>query len=511
MSEQLYSIKETTLTGIADALRRKVGETKTITVEEPFPVTEVIKTYNATGFYTYEGGYTLTSTKMGEATIKGASKIKMDIAYDLPSGHALYIDVGSHDGSWTMTDNKKTIKGTGRQEIEFDGDTVTVFLDSRDYTMINKLGFYAEFIGFDENGERVTVLKPVTKEVKNTYKPTEMAAAIEASDIPEEALTITGACNYRFSHNGWNWFVEAAGDKLTTKDISNASNMFAYSNKLTSIPFDININNSTYIAMENMFNGCYALEEIGDINNAYPNAMDSMFGNCQRLRYLPTFNNLNLNRIYSYNYGSSAGMFQGCYSLRTIPEEFLKQLYTPLATGGYYCVFSTGFQNCYALDEIRGLNPTTGTIPSNMFSSTFKGCCRVKDILFVLQEDGTPYSVNWKSQTVDLTSYVGRASTSTSILNYNSGITADKRVTDDTSYQALKNDPDWWTMDIAYSRYNHDSAVNTINSLPITTNTGCVIKFTGASGSATDGGAINTLTEEEIAVAAAKGWTVTLV
>ena len=70
---------------------------------------------------------------------------------------------------------------------------------------------------------------------------------------------------------------------------------------------------------------------------------------------------------------------------------------------------------------------------------------------------------------------------------------------------------------MAYSRYNHDSAVATINSLPDTsaylaanggTNT---IKFKGAAGSATDGGAINTLTEEEIAVATAKGWTCSFV
>ena len=57
----------------------------------------------------------------------------------------------------------------------------------------------------------------------------------------------------------------------------------------------------------------------------------------------------------------------------------------------------------------------------------------------------------------------------------------------------------------------------TINCLPDTaaylasaggTNT---IKFKGGAGSSTDGGAINTMTEEEIAVAAAKGWTVTFV
>ena len=93
----------------------------------------------------------------------------------------------------------------------------------------------------------------------------------------------------------------------------------------------------------------------------------------------------------------------------------------------------------------------------------------------------------------------------------------DKQIKDDATYQALKNDPDSWTIDINYSKYNHDSAVETINSLPDTsayiataggTNT---IKFKGGSGAKTDGGAISTLTEEEIAIAAAKGWTVTLV
>ena len=138
-------------------------------------------------------------------------------------------------------------------------------------------------------------------------------------------------------------------------------------------------------------------------------------------------------------------------------------------------------------------------------------------MIFETQADGTPYTVNWKAQTIDLSNYVGYANSLNNITDHNSGITADKQVTDDVTYQALKNDPDWFTIDIAYSRYNHDSAVATINSLPDTsaylataggTNT---IKFNGASGSATDGGAINTLTEEEIAVATAKGWTVTLV
>ena len=81
----------------------------------------------------------------------------------------------------------------------------------------------------------------------------------------------------------------------------------------------------------------------------------------------------------------------------------------------------------------------------------------------------------------------------------------------------MKDDPDWYTVKTQYSRYNHDSAVATINSLPdtsayLTANGGTnTIKFENYNGNATDGGGIDALTEEEIAVAAAKGWTISFV
>ena len=150
----------------------------------------------------------------------------------------------------------------------------------------------------------------------------------------------------------------------------------------------------------------------------------------------------------------------------------------------------------------------------NMFSNVINNTNRLKNFTFNKQEDGTAKIINWINQTIDLSNSIGYSNSfgKRYILNYNSGITADKEVKDDATYQALKNDPDWFTQKIGYSRYNHDSAVNTINSLPdVSAGTGNTIKFKGESGSATDGGAINTLTEEEIAVASAKGWTVTLV
>ena len=184
------------------------------------------------------------------------------------------------------------------------------------------------------------------------------------------------------------------------------------------------------------------------------------------------------------------------------------------------------FYYCNTLDEAVGLPvgnyETVKT--SNMFSLTFNHCYRIKEIAF-LTENGTPYERQWKRQTIDLSSNAGWGLKHITSANPNpisqviagSDIHPSKNVYDDASYQALKDDADWFTADVSYSRYNRLSAVNTIQSLPDTsvflstttdTNT---IKFKGEAGSKTDGGAINTMTEEEIAVATAKGWTVTFV
>lgn len=338
---------------------------------------------------------------------------------------------------------------------------------------------------------------------------------------PESAFVISGNCQHRFANGGWDWFIENYGDRITTNGISSATNMF-YGTKLKSIPFNLNFKNDSYYEDSSMFYNAYSLTSIGNIINAYFGNTNDMFGSCYRLRYLPQFENCNFSRIQTYQYTNCSNMFKNCYSLRSISEDFIKQFSQPLCTSSFYSFLSRCCLDCYSLDEIKGLNPQTGIITSNIFGSSiydnsFGYCSRIKNLTFTLQDDGTPYTVSWKAQTIDLSNYDGWANNKSNILNYNSGITADKQVTDDATYQALKNDPDWFTTNVAYSRYNHDSAVATINSLPDTsaylvsaggTNT---IKFKGAAGSATDGGAINTLTEEEIAVATAKGWTVTLV
>lgn len=402
-------------------------------------------------------------------------------------------------------------------------------------------------INITENG--TTTLATAGKYCDRNVDVVVDVAGAGGVELPEEAYVITGDCQYRFGFNGWNWFIDMFGDKITTKDISQASNMFSSSNSITSIPFEFNfvdggcyVNNmfsncnnltsvqsidfnqtNTYKDCQSMFSNCHHLTSIGTIKNLYPSALNTFFSSCYRLRELPTFENLNLSRIRSYNYANISSMFSSCYSLRNIPSDFLRELYAGGTSTSYQGLYNA-FNLCYALDELVGLpvNEAT-TITSNMFTTTFNKCCRVKSIVFETNDDGSVKTANWKSQTIDLAGgstadyAVGNAFARTWVTDYNSGITEDKRVWNDETYQALKDDADWFTDNRYYSRYNHDSAVETINSLPDTsaylataggTNT---IKFRGDAGALTDGGAINTLTEEEIAVATAKGWTVTLV
>ena len=343
--------------------------------------------------------------------------------------------------------------------------------------------------------------------------------------VPTDSdLRCEGIFQYKFAFDSWNWIIDNYGDRITTSNLSNLLYVFYNSKNLTYIPFDINCDKGTKSSATNMFRDCQKLTSVPKINNLKVEAIDNFLAGCNNIREVPE--DFDENWDWSYvdsltnGYaGNRCNTFSNCYSLRKFPMNFLNHG-NPKSSPSY-TIYSACFTNCYALDEIVGLpfphNDVAFT--SATFNGCFNYCSRLKDMTFATQENGTPYTVQWKSQTIDLTTSVGYFSNHAQIANritpYNSGITEDKEVLDDATYQALKNDPDWFATSEAYSRYNHDSAVNTINSLPdasaylATAGGPNTIKFKGAAGSATDGGAINTLTEEEIAVAAAKGWTVT--
>lgn len=336
----------------------------------------------------------------------------------------------------------------------------------------------------------------------------EMATKIQgiAPGPTTSDLTITGNCKYRFANGGWDWVIKKYGDQITTHNITDIDYMFFNSN-VARIPFSINLSeNKTYgFYMDNIFYLCFNLTELPYIENAAPRTMPYFAGSTS-IQQVPEnyFDNWNWNimkNITSEYDGYGNYLFYQCNKLRKLPLAWLANMNPNIYYT--YSYFSGSFGNCNVLDELLELPiPYIGVWTSSAFTGFCDNTYRIKNITFA-----PTGPKKWKNQNISLSHNQGHGMANI----------PGKRVVDDATYAALKNDPDWWTSDVAYSRYNHDSAVATINSLPDTseylaanggTNT---IRFKGAAGEKTDGGAINTLTAEEIAVAAAKGWTVTLV
>ena len=356
--------------------------------------------------------------------------------------------------------------------------------------------------------------------------PLDMPNAIinlpSGGDIEVEPIVIEGYQSKPFSGLIPSQYIKLFGNTVSTKNLTNGASMFdGYTNE--TIPFSINFqegydNYGSGMSADGMFRYCEKLNQLPVITGKPKiNKLNDLFRSCNHLREITEeFADSFDYSLFATKKCDCSFAFVFCYSLRW--SEGLEKLISNCSTTAIHSNswYYQGFYGCSSLDEVKLPTNYTTNWASNSFYSTFENCYRLKDITFDMP-NGVPAVVNWKAQTIDLAYGTGYSSSANVFLRYNSGITADKEVKDDATYQALKDDPDWFATNIAYSRYNHDSAVNTINTLPDTsaylasvggTNT---IKFKGACGSATDSGAINTLTEEEIAVAAAKGWTVSFV
>ena len=239
----------------------------------------------------------------------------------------------------------------------------------------------------------------------------------------------------------------------------------------------------------------------------------------------------------------------GYYSNILNPSDCLKKWHEIINNEQSYHNYSyTPYYNINGYDYIKELknipvpySNTKAMTSEIMFFGYSYSFFNTNSITFATN-NGEPYKVNWKNQTIDLSKRIGHGERiwSPSYEIYAQGYWKEKNnvfyeTTDleqaKLNYNKLKNQDNWFSWSensgtyegknvyysLLFSRYNHDSAVETINSLPDTseyltsaggTNT---IKFTGIQGALTDGGAINTLTEAEIAVATEKGWTVSMV
>ena len=361
-------------------------------------------------------------------------------------------------------------------------------------------------------------------------------AAIESggggAEPPESAFNITGDCMYRFAEGGWDWFINMYGDRVTTSNIGNCMYMFART-QVEEIPFTVNISSSCD-NFQSMFVNAKNLKVCpkirGRFNGYYLTSLncESMLEYCYNIRdfedlftddYTDAFSSVVVTSEYSV---PRPPKFKNCYSMRQVPSWFYKFGISPESSCYpyyYYAPIRDCFNFCYALDEIIDLpvlRVEGKELTQDMFNSAFGECYRLQNLTFET-DNGTPYTVRWKNQVINLSYYTGYGYSVSNVTSYNSGITADQEARNWESYNRVKNDDGWFSTNHEYSRYNYPSAIATINSLPDAsaylaesggTNT---IKFKADLRCGTDQGGVNALTPEEIGIAAAKGWTVTFV
>ena len=382
-------------------------------------------------------------------------------------------------------------------------------------------------IGLNSGGSKEPVLESISITANGTYTPDAGIDGYNSVSVsvpqdgapPASVFNLTGNISYMFASGNWDWYIEKYGNQITTTDLTSLNGTFQES-KLSTIPFSLNgYTQNSGCDFQELFKGCSNLTSVptmtGKVSQFY-----AVFQGCSKLTTIPdSIGELDFTHMNTFTYGyNCAYNFAGCRSLRYIPKTLLKKLYSNYDGSGSYTSYYYQFNECYSLDVLDGVAVQPVAYYSDRVGGyrCFDNCYRLKTMKFDTNADGTPKTAPWKNQSLDLTNYIGYTQYANTF-NGKFGFTTATQVSDAATYEALKNNADYWTADINYSRYNHDSAVETINSMPDTsaylaanggTNT---IKFKGESGKLTDGGAINTLTEEEIAVAVAKGWTPTYV
>ena len=372
-----------------------------------------------------------------------------------------------------------------------------------------------------------------------TYKPSEMAAAIinlptGGEEIGFPPVVEMGLAKINeLGKFDWLW---GMAPQMTILH-GGASDAFTKSQleDLSHLTIKIGYNASS-VGVSNYFEGCKELKTLPNITflgSGKITVIGSFFSNCEDVREIP-------NEIFFGvdDNGESLGtlcfstdptttncrtsyLFNGCRSLRVHPKIHDGIQRKGNSSNSYQSMFN----NCHALDEIIDMPVYQGPFTSNVFNNAFNYCHRVENIKFAKQADDTPYTADWKNQTIDLTNYVGFAISDSDITGYNSGITADKRVSTASEYnkRSLKN---WYSLSPSYCRYDLVAAGWTLNSLPdtsayLTANGGGIntIKFRGECGikdiwvgsAPTVENFIKNMPDSYIAMATAKGWTVSLV
>ena len=223
------------------------------------------------------------------------------------------------------------------------------------------------------------------------------------------------------------------------------------------------IDTSNVTNMSQMFSGCPNLTTIPQLDTSNVTNMNSMFSSCSSLTTIPQLNTSNVTNMNS--------MFYNCPNLTTIP-----QLDTSKVTNMGYM-----FGVCSSLTTIPQLNTSNVTSISNMFNN-----CR--SLTTIPQLNGEK-----------LTSVAGTFSNCKSLENFNGIINLGQAylTTQSANYSNYK-------LDLSYStKLTEQSIINILNNLYDIATKGCNTQqvVLGSTNLAK-------LTEEEIAIATNKGFSV---
>lgn len=208
----------------------------------------------------------------------------------------------------------------------------------------------------------------------------------------------------------------------------------------------------------------------------------------------------------------SSSLFQNCFSLKKLPNSIHKLQINSKSTSMYW-----GLSGLYSLKRLD-IPICMSTHPDGFmaYQSDFSNLSSLEHFI-ITNPNNVQYTGAVSSSatylTLNLSNYVGYFN-GTSYANQIDDIKdgTRPRVSTDAEYEQYKNE-DYWTTSVLYSKYNKPAAIETLQSLPDMSGWGFTftIKFQGSSGQKTDGGAINSMTDEEIAIATDKNWTVQFV
>lgn len=352
-----------------------------------------------------------------------------------------------------------------------------------------------------------------------------MAEKIRSMPAPMQKITISGNISRLFSGKFMELYNNGLKDYIEFKEISACCELIPHSESLDSTSnrgyryqiikdlsnIIINCREGNYTTSSNMFSEARYLEKFPTLVNFMPKSLNKFFYNCKKLQEIPEsfYESWSVNGV-SYQ----GGIINGCENLRKAPIGLFKKLQNVNYDSYYDCYSYACFSGCYKLPEVLNF-PFPKRMPTetwaNLLDDFLYNTYSLSRFTFEA-EAADVVNKTHNSITLNFTENVGYTNG-----YWPEGFYSDKRISDANTYAKLKDNPESWTSHLEYCKYNKTSAVETINSLPVvqkassTEDNTFIIKFKGDAGSATDGGAINTMTEEEIAVATSKGWTVTLV